>query len=470
MKDAIKLPHPDFLAEGRCCIQYTDPVTGKVLEEIKGKNHVFGDQFIGLTDFAAPLNADLLLCTGGTPIDQDIPIVPGYPIGYGRVETDGAGLFRGAYRVADSYVYKASRTKINNKYVYDFLPTQALGDVRFVGLTGAVAANAAFSGAHATAKASWKHPATISCRSSEKVYDCDTGVYYYLVTSWSYADGNSSNGHIHSVKVRWADSFFSHAENEVDITALLNLGKSASSFINAKLFLDSETKALYLLLSRIPFGETEQSHTVFALSSDLSSVTGQWTIDSAPEGLNYGGYRNGKLYYCANDSTNNYAGYILNVIDLESGTATSTQEAGDAALSHNRFSLSTTFGAHIYKNYLWYGARNLENLGTHGVDFFLWTAPMLDLDDDGALVSALSPCYNITNNRYDYTGYYRAGPTPIGLFRKQWGVYHYDAANTATYNTAYLPFAFTCYKLPDNAPTRPEGSGMTVTYELDITW
>lgn len=477
MQDKFTLPKTDFQAEGRCCIQYTDPLTDRVLEEIKGKNHVFSDQFVGLTNLLSPLNADLLLCAGGTAIDHDAPVIPGYPIGYGRVNNDGMGLFRGAYRVADSYIYRVSKTKINNKYVYDFLPTQALGPLKWVGLTGAVRHNYTTSPGIGTA--AWKFPVQGTCeRSNPKLYDCATGRYYRIDWLNDYSDNTRSH-----LTLYYMDTFYHAKEQTVDLLQVLGIaGFKYNTSTAVKLFLDGTTQKLYLYLQYTPRGadaDTGPSYKVFQISADLSTLEAQWAVSPLPTtGFRYGGHYGGKLYYCDEDATDNYSGYYLNVVDLAAGTFTQTRQEIDVEPICNCFRFDSHRNstpnpdAFLFKNYLWHGPYhgygNINN--TYGNDYFLYVDPMLDLSADGVMVSALPPIWAQGSSSGDsYVKQYRVGPAPMGLYGKQWGVYHYTPDSNG-FVTPTLPFAYTCYQLPAGAPARPEGSGMTVTYELDITW
>ena len=437
---------------------------------------MFSDQFVGLTDLMIPLKADLLLCSGGAAIDHDIPVIPGYPIGYGRVENDGMGLTRGAYRAADSYIYRVSQTKINNKYVYDFLPNQALGELSWVGLTGAI--RHVRTGSPGVGTAAWKFPVQGECdRSNPKLYDCATGRYYRLSGSRDYSGDTGSYLTLH-----YMDTFYHTGEHTVDLLSVLGVsGFKYNTPFAYKLFLDAETKKLYVYLQYTPRGagaDTGSAYKVFRISADFTTLESQWTVDPLPDGFYYGGFYEGKLYYCNEDTTDNYSGYFLNVVDLESGVSTQTRkDMADEPIRNcfcfDRHRNSTpnpdTF---LFKNYLWHGPYHANNniVTTYGNDYFLFVIPMLDLAADGVMVSALPPAWGDGSSSGDsYVKQYRVGPAPMGLYGKQWGVYRYNP-DADGFVQPTLPFAYTCYQLPAGAPARPEGSGMTVTYELDITW
>lgn len=68
---------------GHCRVDYTDPITGKVLERVEGDNHVFMDQFMAQDFQGQALSAALLITNGEQSLDTDLPYLPGTPIGYG---------------------------------------------------------------------------------------------------------------------------------------------------------------------------------------------------------------------------------------------------------------------------------------------------------------------------------------------------------------------------------------------------
>ena len=51
MNDLTALPRREARGRGKVSIQYTDALTGRVLEEIRGENHVFTPQLTGTTGF-----------------------------------------------------------------------------------------------------------------------------------------------------------------------------------------------------------------------------------------------------------------------------------------------------------------------------------------------------------------------------------------------------------------------------------
>ena len=122
---------------GHCRVDYTDPITGKVLERVEGDNHVFMDQFMAQDFQGQALSAALLITNGEQSLDTDLPYLPGTPIGYGTPSSEATGIYQGSFRSVDSYRNRITQQGITNLYVYDFLTAQIPDTIRYVGLTAA---------------------------------------------------------------------------------------------------------------------------------------------------------------------------------------------------------------------------------------------------------------------------------------------------------------------------------------------
>lgn len=133
MRDLSQLNGRAVDAHGHCRIDYTDPITGKVLERIEGDNHVFVNQFsTSLFQNQMP-NATMLLTSGDIGLDTSLPYIPGIPCGYGDINSTATGIYRGAYRSTDSFLNRVSLNHVSNMYVYDFLSTQIPRKINYVG-------------------------------------------------------------------------------------------------------------------------------------------------------------------------------------------------------------------------------------------------------------------------------------------------------------------------------------------------
>lgn len=449
MKEKIYLPGwAPAQARGRCCIQYTDSVTGRILEEIQGENHVFAQQIMGTQNFQdTALRADLLLTTGGFPVDDDIPVIPGDPVGFGRPGNDGAGLFRGTYRAADSYYNKRTRSMVSCKYVYDFLNTQALRTINWVGLTAGLTAGVP------TAAINPPHPINIDT-SSYRLVDCDTGEWYRV-------SGNT---------LYWADRFSDTSEHTADLLTLLNV----PSISNTKLFYDWTNKRIYAMVYRSTYDSANRVYTyyqeVYLLAADLTGAT---LVCSMTVGTNwagnggYGGYNNGKLYWFAMNSANEYESCTLYVCDTVGGTVTASSYNANTGDEQRNCLYWDSYSTHFYKGYFW-NMRAVQSYSSNGYHYnsnvdttlmFQNTSPMYDMANE-RVCSTLPPSV-ISTESYQY-GVYRH---PIAAEGNQWALFYNYSDSVPT-----LPFALTKYQIPAGAPVRPAGAGMTVTYELEVTW
>jgi hypothetical protein len=135
-------------AEGKVCIDLTDPLTGKVKERIEGNNHVFTESLFSSetssTNFWMDAVSESFLCMNNTnlPINTKFPYLFGQTVGYGKPSTAGTGLYRGAYNVANQVLRELSLDSVRWKFQYDFTTAQ-VNDVpiNVVGLTNQYTGN-----------------------------------------------------------------------------------------------------------------------------------------------------------------------------------------------------------------------------------------------------------------------------------------------------------------------------------------
>lgn len=138
------------LTVGKVTIALTNPSTGQVLEFIEGQNHVFQDVLTslelvgsgyGAVEPFASANAglstyQLWLSDSNLAIDPVKPYLKGNLIGYGIPGTGGDGAFRGAASTGVQVIANIDDvTKVRYKFQYEFTPTQANGVIKAVALT-----------------------------------------------------------------------------------------------------------------------------------------------------------------------------------------------------------------------------------------------------------------------------------------------------------------------------------------------
>ena len=132
-------------AEGRICIDLTDPLTGKVKHRVEGENHVFngpmiaGSAYNGLSsggfvqDFSS--NLPLVLTDSVAAIDTSLDLVMGQIVGYGIPSASGSGTYKGSYNSANQILARKTLDSVYWKYQYDFTTAQANGTIGTIGLS-----------------------------------------------------------------------------------------------------------------------------------------------------------------------------------------------------------------------------------------------------------------------------------------------------------------------------------------------
>lgn len=131
-KDKIKPLH----AEGRFCINLTDPLTGKIKEQYRSKNTIISDALFNTYWTSNISRCYLELTDCADDITPNCPYMIGNTVGYGIPSTDGTGRYRGAYNAANQVLAQMSLEKVHWKFQYDFTTAQANGvAINRIGLT-----------------------------------------------------------------------------------------------------------------------------------------------------------------------------------------------------------------------------------------------------------------------------------------------------------------------------------------------
>lgn len=172
MKDFSKFKLPPAHAEGRVCIDLKDPDTGKVLERVKGKNHIYKDSLF-TSSWVSKLNSiQLLLTDNGDPVDDNFPYILGNIIGYGIPSNSGSGNYQGAYNSANQILSSMTEDSVRWKFQYDFTTAQANGTIRSIGLSNQCASTFHYNFSY--------YEKSLSTGYNE--YSCD-GRYVYLCST-----------------------------------------------------------------------------------------------------------------------------------------------------------------------------------------------------------------------------------------------------------------------------------------------
>ena len=143
LRDAISFAKKTSLqphhAAGKWCLDFTDPITGKIKNRVMDHNHVFPDSlFSGAGyDWVNTVSAAWLCLNDSTAaIDTTFPYMFGSTVGYGIPSNAASGLYRGAYSAANQVLASITVDSVRWKFQYDFDTTQA-NDVAIgtIGLT-----------------------------------------------------------------------------------------------------------------------------------------------------------------------------------------------------------------------------------------------------------------------------------------------------------------------------------------------
>ena len=139
---------------GKTSLALTDPVTGRVVERMDGKNLAFKDAVLAsvVQNVGSPLTVNPFYSAGawgvlassatvlglyddGTAVSNDFTYLRGKLVGYGQPSQGSSGVYRGGANTALQVLGALSTNKITYKYVYEFGPSQANGTIRSLGLT-----------------------------------------------------------------------------------------------------------------------------------------------------------------------------------------------------------------------------------------------------------------------------------------------------------------------------------------------
>ena len=517
MFDLSKLRGAPLKAKGHVRIDYKDPITGKVLERIEGDNHVFVNQFFATSFQTQNLAATLLLTDGQAALDTDLPWIPGKPIGYAEPNSAASGLFHGAYRASDSYINRITQNGVESLYVYDFLTSQIPDPIRYVGLTGA------YRVGHGTTPFQYRWPRD----NFAGIYDVERKRLLYNGTcSLSSAAGGDGTLYIDVLKNESGAAgqrinLFSLCDSPDNYWAVDEGQTEDTRGYFATWGYDYENQRIVLKLTRyflehwreyvsgsyryyytykfrddfwtisIDGSEVYQHFSYswnaiencYSGSSDWKGSSWQyyyhfWTGDYAP---NYCRLYGDKLYgfsQLKEDYTRESSRVALYIYkyDITTGEITWSRYSG----GDRWFVTEAASKLYCYKGYTWgqgyygdtsefqyQGTRVYTNWGV-AVDF-MGTIPMYDVYTDSVYTS----CPVIENSR-PYDDYYLIEKGQTNVYGNTWNLKPLITTNTFYPDnnraTMTLPFAYTAYKLPADAPVRPENSAVTIAYGLSITW
>lgn len=405
----LKTGKPFSHAEGRVCIDYTDPVTNKVKERIAGKNHVY-ESFYCL-DWKSVLNSISLHMTDYSgSLDTNFPFLLGTHVGYGEVNAGSSGTYRGAYNSANSFLAKQNGiTSVSWKYQYDFTPSQVPSAVKSIGLTR-----------------------QYQYANARSLIDLDNGIVPYktwycnaLIANTTGCTVNGRYSYTCSSGVVTRTNLWLGTTTNIDISA--TVGTSGTMYCgyapNTGYFYiaNTSTKTIYVFTDEYVTYSTSYNYT--------NMYTSYW----------------GPFYvYGTVAYTFYYSKTFVGKHDFGSNVTVSTLAlAVDTAYSTRAVyaGYSSTYGNKIIS----FGRESYE------------ASIIFDLASE----SIIGYTYNIL-----YRPYY---PTPIRYPLSSEYIFGMPMNGYYASNNDFITNAAFCiYKVPVDAPERPAGYGMTITYEVEV--
>lgn len=430
-----------FQAEGRVCVQYTD-TTGRVREEIRGKNHVYVDQMM-TTNWINDImvNVPLVLTNSRRPVDTTFPYVPGEIIGYGVPGSSGTDAYFGSFRGNESYRALRTRTSCSSKFIYDFSPTQALGTLGHVGLSfqpyqSVYSATMIKPGIKIASR-----PITQSGNQQMRLYILVGDTIYYTSRYNKYAYISTIFDESTVYKTKTPDALFSSPDGYTD-----------AGYYTPGYFSDTGN---VLLLARYSKKQDDGSnvykYTCYEMDASLDSVVSSATFDAEllPEATAFG--RCGSKLYIL--PFNNYVGnYVNKIISVDVETGETSEIETPASLGCH---LGGDGVISFYDKYMGCASRGYQN-STYGQGYGF----IFDLENAEIYAQMHGSTTSHQGNRCCLIR------NPSSTCEAFLQIDNYDTSS------GMHPYggAITDYRMPDDAPERPEGYGMTVIYELNVLW
>lgn len=140
MKSEITLSGPEIKAEGKIIIEYTNGETGEVENRFESENHAFPGGFMRLNNHVFSYNSGssspfcIFLSDRGDDVNYDIPIIPGNIIGIGSPSSNTDGVRQGAEDMSARSLGVYSSGKWHYKRRWSWLPNQITKEIKSFGI------------------------------------------------------------------------------------------------------------------------------------------------------------------------------------------------------------------------------------------------------------------------------------------------------------------------------------------------
>lgn len=431
MKDIINIATGQpFEATGYVSIQYKDPITGKIKEQFRSKNHVFQDNVFSVysgswRNYVSSLQ--MLLTDSNDAIDENFPLITGKLIGYGVPLQGSSGLKRGAYNAALSYLDSQSMDGVKWKFTYDFTPSQALGSIKTIGLTTQHLVDPENCGR--THYKRFMAQATVAADSFKDyfTYSCSN---IGVLTKWDTRDGSYT---------------------QIDLSAIIGANTSTTKAVGRAT--EYGNNKMYVMV-RATLSSGTALNKMYEFSDDtFSTLLNTYSIPvigySTTQLSNFYIHDSDVCVYLVSRAlvrlafrANMYLSY--NITDYISPTDYPFADSYCETVNTSFLSYTTS----ISKPY---------HIGKYLLLFYPYTANYR---------SSLVYDFEYDNIVGDFTLY---NASNLGLLKIPTSPYYVQCGGLTNYAST-TNGAVTRYRVPDGAPARPDGYGMTVSYELEVNW
>lgn len=423
MRDSLLLGgfSPDG-AIGKVAIEFYDPLTGKIKERVTGENHVHADVLkSAYSDFLGSM--PLCITDSQLSYNSKLPYLLGKVIGYGYYNSSASGTYCGAYVAGSSYYNQLSINGLSSKITVQYLPSQALGVLGTIGLTGQWATNmgwSAYEGQHKRALYADKS----YFRNSDYVL-VTSGQYVYSLNS---ASGVLTKRHetVSTISVTYDISSNIPGFN----SSQMNYGIGYNP-ANGRFYIQSVSS---VASNRKLYEYSDDTFTTLLNTYNISNYAGYYQYSF----IVYGNF----MYIPKNMHTNGSTDAKFNFV---------TNTVVPLNITTSGWNPNISFQPGYWISYVIIDNRYLLINNSYNSSAS-WIFDLL-LD---AYVGTFQVYHTGGNNYY---GYYLKHPFTTEYFYCQ-----------STYNSWATPrgcAAATHYQVPSGV-VRPAGTGMTVSYELDV--
>lgn len=495
MKSEIMLPSQKIKAEGHITIEYTDGVTGEVKNRYESENFAFPGGFMRWNNYAFGTSEQvfsIILSDRGDNVNYEIPLVPGNIVGYGYPGSSASGTRVGAENTAARSLAVYSNGKWHYKRQWSWLPSQVTSEIKSFGISPIKAGDS-----FADEKNKWmictqqlpqRGPGSISYYCSLALNDYGFG---YYISGPMYHNGSSGvNGTMNKY------SFIANKATET--VALKSIVPIPSDIVSSSSYYETYGSALIAadidtgdLIVVILYKDKNSVASVQITRLDAEATTlkssqvykcGTYTkVSSQYPFFGYGGstssvptgyYTNGKIYTLWTDKTTKRA--MFTEIDpsawSESGDFMDAFTFSDVCCSHSGY----------YPN----AEEGLAVSVKGGYPLFL-TSRLVSgsstTSSSGRLMVVIDPqtntpyaTRNVTSGT-SQSNYYFGRPFVENFGGNNVIVQHVGYSSSSSTNGTILDCEYsyfrnlsdyTLYVLPEDAPKREEGQGVTITYEI----